>query len=117
MPDEAFEATYALGTHGTKTVRFEEDAIWVHVRHPGEFTEILPLLCDEEDFLTVGERQAELKTACGTLKVLFSDKVTGQLEKPQQSDWLKSVRVVQLHAQDELSYELRLATRPPTDEG
>ena len=117
MPDEAFEATYALGTHGTKTVRFEEDAIWVHVRHPGEFTEILPLLCDEEDFLTVGERQAELKAPCGTLKVLFSDKVTAQLEETRHNDRLKSVRVMQLRAEDELTYQLRPARQPSADGG
>ena len=117
VPDEPFEATYALGAHGTKTIRFEEDAICVHVQHPGEFTEILPLLCNEEDSVTVGERQAELKTSGGTLKILFSDKVTAQLEKTQQHDWLKSVRVLQLHAQDELTYQLRLAPQPPADEG
>ena len=117
VPDGPFEVTYALGTHGAKTVRFEEDAICVHVQHPGGFTEILPLLCNEEDSVTVGEKQVELKTPCGALKVLFSEKATAQLEKTQQSDWLKSVRVVQLHAQDELTYKLRLASRPPADEG
>jgi hypothetical protein len=44
LPAGAFSIAYRLGDRGDKSLQFGDDAIVVTVRHPGAFTESIPLL-------------------------------------------------------------------------
>ena len=116
LPDGILEVTYALGKNVTKTMRFEDDAIRVHVRHGGKFTELLPLLVGGERRVTVDAEQIVLETPRGVMKILFSDEATAQEVKRTWTEKSMSVRVVQLHAEEELSYELRFASPPSAEQ-
>ena len=44
LPPGTLTVTYPLGAKGEKTLEFAADGIVVTVRHPGAFTEFVPLL-------------------------------------------------------------------------
>jgi hypothetical protein len=49
LPSAELTVTYALGSQGEKSLEFATDAIVVRVRHPGEFTEFVPMLQAADD--------------------------------------------------------------------
>jgi hypothetical protein len=49
LPQGVLAISYSLGTRGEKSLEFRDDGIVVTVRHPGEFTEVVPLLQAGDD--------------------------------------------------------------------
>jgi hypothetical protein len=90
-----FTITYPLGAVGEKVLEFRDDAIVVTVRHPGEFTETIPLLQRGEAAPAVGvEFDSPATSSTATIAI--------------DIDRHKLV-VMRLQAKDALTYRLRFA--------
>ena len=92
LPTGALVARYALGQAGEKTIEFGPDAIRVTVKHPGQFTEFVPLLRPAGDALIIEAGEA----------VSRGRHDAGSIEDGRQ------ILVVELKAAGSLTYRLRI---------
>jgi hypothetical protein len=94
LPQGVLTITYSLGSQGEKKVEFRDDAIVVTIHHPGQFTEIVPLI------------QAGDDPPAG-----FALKIEGPASRTRvPTDTLvggRKLSVVRIEASGTLSYELR----------
>ncbi len=98
---------YALGAGGEKTIRFLDDRIVVAVRHPGRFTEIIPLLAAQPEEIHPGSDSAGLPG--GAMRVEFGTNATPKLVPATTAVGLKRVAVLRLAAAGELTYTVRFS--------
>jgi hypothetical protein len=100
--------SYQLGTAGSKTIRFDQDAIAVHVDHKDAFTEVLPLLVDQNTTLDISDQRILLKNTKGTLVITLETpaKVTKRVE-PIETRGGKPCQVIEIQANDHLKYSLK----------
>jgi hypothetical protein len=78
----------------------------VKIEHPGEFTEILPLLVSPNDKLILDENQILLKCEKGNLIIQLSG-VTSIHSKDFETDLIKKkCRVIEVKTSKNLSYEI-----------
>src|ERR1039458_6938295 len=96
LPQGDFTITYALGGKGEKSLAFTNDAIVVKVRHPGEFTECIPLL----------QRGAE---AAPGFSVTFDAPAGSSKVATTTEIGRRTLIVMRLKAKDTLTYRLQFA--------
>ncbi len=96
---------YPLGAGGEKSVRFDPDRIMIQVRHPGRFTEVIPLLADTVK-IALGEQSAEIPFPGGTFRVEFGHTAKPELVRTPMAVGKKHVEVLRLRAENELEYSL-----------
>jgi hypothetical protein len=107
LPEGDLLARYPLNSGGEKTVLFGEDGVRVEIRHPGEFSEILPFLVPLDGRLVPGPASVTLETPRGNFQVAFGSKATATINPAAVSVLKKKLTLVTLHAQDELRYTLK----------
>ncbi len=97
-----FEVHYALGEKGNKKLLFKEDKIIVQVEHPGKFTELIPLLVDLNDSLTIGDNQVKL----GNMIINISEAsgINTTLFDADLNE--KNCKVIEISASGNLKYEI-----------
>jgi hypothetical protein len=103
-----FSVSYPLGAAGSKAIRFDQDVITVQVDHKDSFTEVLPLLVDQNTTLDISDQRIKLQNKKGTLTI--------DLETParitKRADAIdtrggKPCQVIEIQANDHLKYSLK----------
>lgn len=96
LPQGDFTITYALGGKGEKSLEFTNDAIVVKVRHPGEFTECIPLLQRGEE-------------AAPGFSVTFDAPASSSKVATTTEVGRRKLIVMRLKAKDTLTYRVQFA--------
>ena len=97
-----FEVRYLLGNKGKKKLAFGEDKIIIQIEHPGNFTELVPLLAGADDELAIADKQVKLANmiinisgASGIKTTLFDTDLNE-----------KKCKVIEISASGFLKYEI-----------
>ena len=97
-----FEVRYLLGNKGKKKLAFGEDKIIIQIEHPGNFTELVPLLAGADDELAIANKQVKLANmiinisgASGIKTTLFDTDLNE-----------KKCKVIEISASGFLKYEI-----------
>ncbi len=101
------EVSYQLGNAGSKTVVFSDRAIRVSVRHPGRFTEHVPLLCGSQDNVSSDDQSTVVARGAARLSISYPQHAAAKLSAESSHASPKSLRVLRLVGRDELIYDLR----------
>jgi hypothetical protein len=104
LPEGELTIRYSLGDKGEKFVRFADEAIEVTVRHPGPFSEILPLLAEPGKQVIVDRAEVRI----GPLKVTFGAGVAADSRLLDDEVGPKQLTLVRLHVEGQLQYRLEL---------
>jgi hypothetical protein len=97
LPQGNLIITYPLASKGEKSLEFTRDAIIVKVRHPGAFTEFVPLLVRGFDGTTTG------------FTVTFDPPATSSRTETTMEIGRRRLAVLTLKAKDWLTYRLEFA--------
>jgi hypothetical protein len=96
LPSGTLTVAYPLGGKGEKSIEFAQDSIVVSIRHPGEFTEFVPLL------------QAGDELAAG-FTVSFDPPAAASTVTTSTEIGTRKLLVLRLQAKDALIYRLKFA--------
>ncbi len=97
-----FEVRYPLGDKGKKKLVFGEDNIVIKVEHPGKFSELIPLLVEIDERLTIDNNQVKLGnmiidiSGASEIKTIFFETDLNE----------KKCKIIEISASGNLKYEI-----------
>ncbi len=99
---DVFEVLYPLGDKGKKKLVFGEDNIVIKVEHPGKFSELIPLLVEIDESLTIDNNRVKLGnmiidiSGASEIKTTFFETDLDE----------KKCMIIEISASDNLKYEI-----------
>jgi hypothetical protein len=97
--------SYPLGNSGKKILVFKENSIIVQVIHNGSFTEIIPLLLNKDDKISVDGKYIS-KSNGTTIRIEYDG--IPELKETSIMSGTQNVRVLMLKATDQLNYSIKI---------
>jgi hypothetical protein len=97
-----FEVRYVLRDKGKKKLVFGEDKIIIQIEHPGNFTELVPLLAGADDDLAIANRQVKLANMIINISGASEIKTT----LFDTDLYKKKCKVIEISASGKLKYEI-----------
>ncbi len=106
LPEGEITISYPLKELGKKKIQFKKDRIIVQIEHPGNFTEILPLLIGPDDSLNIGKKKITLTH--GKTSLVIRLKGNNRIDSaPYQANTMKKqLNVIEISASEKLEYQL-----------
>lgn len=105
----SFRISYPLSSSGKKSVTFSLNSIEVNVDHKGSFTEVIPILVDEETTVQRRSNRVMLTKSGATMELVVN--VSSQIEllsAPIKIPGEKSCRVIEIKSNGRLNYTLSI---------
>jgi hypothetical protein len=97
-----FEVRYPLGDKGKKKMVFGEDNIVIQVEHPGKFSELIPLLVEIDESLTIDNNQVKL----GNMIIDISGASEIKTTFFETDLHEKKCKIIEISASGNLKYEI-----------
>jgi len=97
-----FEVRYELGNKGKKKLAFGEDKIIIQIEHPGNFTELVPLLTGTDDELAIADKQVKLANLI--INITGASEIKTTLFDTDLNE--KKCKVIEISASGFLKYEI-----------
>ena len=104
----SFSLAYPLGEVGKKSVRFTDEQIEVNIIHPGQMTEVIPLLVDPRTDLSIHDHRILLQNEKGNVVITVDAQATISLHPHIVDTGGKPCRVIELRSKNEIKYSINL---------
>ena len=112
----SFSLSYPLGSNGKKFIQFNDNTIEVDVRHPGEIIEVIPLLVEPENNLTVDNHQIVLQRKNSKMIIeIDSPAEVIPASKVFDTHGGKAGRVIEIRANEKLKYSIQFTSTDKTN--
>jgi hypothetical protein len=106
--DGSLTVQYSLASSGKKIIQFNSDNIHIDIQHKGDFTEVIPLLIENGNEVTVNDEAITLQTQNGKMIIEISARADAILLSEQaDSKGGKQCRVVEITSKGALTYSIR----------